>query len=138
MKDAPRGPILIAEDNVTAQQVAKRLVARLGYQVDVVPSGLQALDAMSRTHYSLVLMDCQMPRMNGYEAAAEIRKREGASRHTPIIAMTAGSAPGELENCMTAGMDDYIEKPVQLRELAAALERWTPPASGPLEGSNAA
>ena len=115
--------ILVAEDNPINQRVTLGQLARLGFQADVVNNGVEALDALSRTRYDLVFMDCQMPEMDGYQAAREIRRREGP-RRTTIIALTAGAMQGVREECLAAGMDDYIAKPVQLEKLQAILEQW--------------
>jgi CheY-like chemotaxis protein len=120
-----RGYILIAEDNSVNQRLAARLVERLGFQADVAHDGREALHAVSRFEYSAVLMDCQMPEMDGFEATAEIRRLETPNRRTPIIAMTAHAMSGDRERCLNAGMDDYISKPIRPQELAEILERWT-------------
>jgi CheY-like chemotaxis protein len=97
--------------------VASDRLAGLGYRVDVASNGKDALDALSLRSYDVVLMDCGMPVMDGYAATAEIRKREGESEHTPIIAMTAHAMNGDRDRCVSAGMDDYITKPVKRKTL---------------------
>jgi two-component system, sensor histidine kinase and response regulator len=122
----PRGPrILIVEDTPINRQVARGMLDRLGYGADVASNGLEALESLSRGSYAAILMDCQMPVMDGFEATREIRQREGTIRHTPIIAMTANAKRGERERCLAAGMDDYIAKPVRLQELQSRLRRWS-------------
>ena len=116
--------ILVAEDNPINQKVVLRMLEKLGHRADVVPNGGEALKALEMLAYDMVLMDIQMPEMNGFEATGEIRRREeGTGRHIPVIAMTFHALLGDPEKFLDAGMDDYVTKPVQPAELAAAIAR---------------
>ena len=116
--------VLVVEDNAANLKVTVRMVERLGYRADVAANGAEAVNILKGLQYDAVLMDCQMPEMDGYEATRRIRADEAAGRHLPIIAMTAAALAGDRERCLAAGMDDYISKPVKLHVVAALLERW--------------
>ncbi len=121
---AARGRILLAEDNEINQQVTVRLLEKRGYRVDAVSNGREALEALSRTKYAAVLMDCQMPEMDGFEATQAIRHMERSSRkHVPIIALTANVMQGDRERCLEAGMDGYVSKPIRAKELFDIVDR---------------
>jgi PAS domain S-box-containing protein len=128
-----RGPrddvvVLLVEDNTMNQLVATRMLAKLGYRADVANNGREALTAIAAGDYAAVLMDCQMPEMDGYEATRQLRRQEyGTGRHLPVIAMTAAAMQGDREACLEAGMDDYITKPVRPDNIAETLERWIRP-----------
>ena len=107
------------------QKVAVRLLEKLGCRVDVAANGLEAVELLAELAYDLVFMDCQMPEMDGFEATRTIRQREASSgHHVPIIAMTANAMQGDSEQCLAAGMDDYLSKPVSFEALAAAARKW--------------
>jgi two-component system, sensor histidine kinase and response regulator len=117
--------ILLAEDNVVNQKLAVRILEQFGHRVMVGSDGVAAIDLFKRQPFDVVLMDVHMPRMNGFEATAEIRKlQEGTGKRTPIIALTANAMTGDREHCLSAGMDDYLSKPLNRLELENAIERW--------------
>ena len=122
--------VLVAEDSPLNQQVALKQLEKLGFEADAVADGTQVMEALNRKSYAVILMDCQMPEMSGYEATWQIRERErqgaqgsGSAPHVYIIAMTANTRADTREKCQAAGMDDFIDKPVQLPALEAALQR---------------
>ena len=121
--------ILIADDNAMNQRVAQAMVQALGIPSDVVPSGSQALEALERGAYDLILLDCNMPGMDGFETTTEIRKRalkDRRGQRLPVIALTASAMGGTREKCLAAGMDDYLVKPLRPEALRTALVAWLP------------
>ncbi|HEV7534844.1 MAG TPA: response regulator, partial [Acidimicrobiia bacterium] len=126
-----RGPLLVAEDNEINQMVARGILTKLGYRLDVVANGAEAVAAAGRTRYAAILMDCHMPELDGYQATAQIRAGEATGARTPIIAMTAGVLTEDRERALAAGMDDYVAKPVKPEQLEAALARWVPDRRSP-------
>jgi len=115
--------LLVAEDNLINQKVAVAILTGAGYRVDTVLDGAAAVRATAARRYDAILMDCQMPELNGYEATAAIRAQEGPDRHTPIIAMTAGARPEDRDRCLAEGMDSYLAKPVSKDALLALVAR---------------
>jgi CheY-like chemotaxis protein len=128
--ELPRWPfpplVLIAEDNQINQIVAARVLERCGCRPVVVGDGREALRAFEEQRFDAVLMDCQMPEMDGYQATAALRDREQDGRRVPVIAMTAQAMDGDRARCLEAGMDDYITKPLRHADLAEMLHRWIP------------
>lgn len=116
--------VLVVEDNVVNQKVAMRMLTSLGYDVDIAVNGKEGVDAVVAGNYHVVLMDCEMPEMNGYDATRALRQLTSDKRDIPVIAMTAHALPGERNRCFEAGMDDYVSKPVRREALADALQRW--------------
>ena len=123
-----RGRVLVAEDNAVNQRLIAAQLARLGLHCDIVANGAEALAAITQLPYDVVLMDCQMPEMDGWQATRELRERERilGGRRLPVVAMTANAMSGDRETCLNAGMDDYLAKPVRADVLAEALVRWLP------------
>jgi CheY-like chemotaxis protein len=117
--------ILLAEDNEVNQQVALYQLRMLDHDVDLAPNGVEALKLFDKNEYDVVLMDIHMPELDGYATTAEIRRREGKAKRTPIIAMTANALPEDREKCLAAGMDDHLAKPIQARALVRVLEQST-------------
>lgn len=123
--DAPRPRVLVTEDNAVNQKVAQRMLERLGFDSDLACDGQEALDHLDRTDFDLILMDCQMPRMDGFEAVARIRDRHDDRAEIPIIGVTANAMEGDRDRCLQAGMDDYLSKPLNLATLEVMLKKWT-------------
>jgi two-component system sensor histidine kinase/response regulator len=119
--------VLVAEDNPINQKLAKRLLEKLGCQVDVASNGVEAVQMWAQFGYNAIFMDCLMPEMDGYEATRQIRMREQqnpARSHTPIVALTANTMPGDRERCISSGMDDFIPKPIPPDAMNRMLRRW--------------
>jgi len=124
-EQATRGQrVLLAEDNLVNQEVARMMLELLDCQVDAVATGREAIHALERASYDLVLMDCHMPDLDGFAATAEIRRRAGELNPPPIIALTADALEGSREECLAAGMDGYVSKPFTQAQLQAVLEQW--------------
>jgi two-component system sensor histidine kinase/response regulator len=123
-----RNRILLAEDNLVNQKVARGLLEKMGYRVDIVADGVAAVAAWQSGKFDLIIMDCQMPQMDGYAATREIRRLESGKSHIPIVALTAHAMKGDEEKCRAAGMDDYLSKPIDRAKLDASLERLLPSA----------
>jgi two-component system sensor histidine kinase/response regulator len=119
-----RTRILLAEDNPLNQKLAVALLKKAGFTIDAVENGKQAVESLSRKSYDLILMDVQMPEMDGFEATRIIRERKDERRNTPIVAMTAHAMKGDRERCLAGGMDDYVSKPIEPQELLDAIRKW--------------
>ncbi|CAM2064481.1 Response regulator [Sulfidibacter corallicola] len=116
--------ILLAEDNPVNQKVVLHLLRKAGYACDVAHNGREVLDAVRRRGYDLILMDCQMPEMDGFQATEKVRQMERDDRHTPIVALTANAIKGDREKCLAHGMDDYLTKPVRQKALLTVIQKW--------------
>src|SRR6185312_3437638 len=125
--EARPAKILVAEDDRVNRTIAVAFLRHAGHEVDVASDGKEAVEACLRGAYDLVLMDCQMPNLDGFEATREIRRREGKGRRLPVVALTASSLAGDREKCLAAGMDDHLGKPIDPEELDATLARWLGP-----------
>jgi signal transduction histidine kinase/DNA-binding response OmpR family regulator len=119
--------VLVAEDNPVSQEVMRHILEGLGCQVEVASDGRQALEAFERKRFNIVLLDCQMPDVDGYQVASEIRQREGARQRTPLLALTASAMESDRQHCLAVGMDEYLTKPVNERILREVLSRWCRP-----------
>jgi CheY-like chemotaxis protein len=128
------GDILVVEDNLINQQVALGILQIQGYRVSVANNGREALDAYAQGAFDLILMDCQMPEMDGFEATVQIRRREQSSggRRVPIVALTANAMAQDREECLNAGMDDHLAKPFSMQTMQEMLDRWMPQRSSRL------
>jgi two-component system sensor histidine kinase/response regulator len=122
--------LLLVEDNFVNQRVAVYMLTKLGHRVDVATHGREAIDMLSKAHYGLVLMDCQMPEMDGFEATRIIRDQTSSvlDHGVPVVAMTANAFPEDRARALACGMNDFLAKPVDRAVLAAALEKWLKPA----------
>lgn len=123
-KDQNNISVLVAEDNLINQKVAKKIFERKGMNVEIVDNGEKALEAARNNRYDIIFLDINMPRMDGYEATRKIRKEEAEGERVPIIALTASAMKGDRETCLEAGMDDYVSKPINRKELNQVLDKW--------------
>ncbi len=122
----PGKKILIAEDYFVNQEVTQDILELMEFTVDVAENGREALEKYEQSSYDAILMDVQMPEMDGYQTTAEIRKKEQNGRRTPIIALTANAMSGDREKCLEAGMDDYLSKPIEATKLEEILKKYIP------------
>lgn len=122
----PGRKILVAEDYIVNQEVIQDILELMDLEVEIAENGKEAIDKHLEKHYDLILMDIQMPELDGFEATKKIRKIEGDSGHTTIIALTANALAGDREKCLQAGMDDYLSKPIEAKKLEEILLKYLP------------
>jgi len=122
----PPKRVLVADDQRVNRTLTMRRLQQLGFTVDVVENGLQVIEALTRSRYDLVFLDCHMPHLDGFQAARWIREHEGTEIHTPLIAFTASVTGGDRDRCLAAGMDDFVSKPIEESELIRVIRRWLP------------
>jgi CheY-like chemotaxis protein len=125
--------VLVVEDHPVNQTIIRAMLTRMGCDIDMADNGVQALSAFETNTYDLVLMDCQMPEMDGFDTTRALREREALNPtmgRVPVIALTALAMLGDAERCLAAGMDDYLTKPIQLEQLSAKMQRWRPTEEG--------
>jgi CheY-like chemotaxis protein len=126
---ARRKKILIVEDNKINQRLASRVLQREGFSTEVVSNGIEAVEAVAAGSYDLILMDCQMPEMSGYEASKKIRERESGGERVPIIALTAMVREKDRKKCLESGMDDFLVKPFESTQVVAMIHKWLLPSN---------
>ncbi|MEY2425961.1 MAG: two-component system, OmpR family, response regulator [Actinomycetota bacterium] len=122
---ATKGTVLVVDDDAMTRRLAKEMLAKLGYESEAAVDGEEALDALCRCDYAAVLMDCYMPKLNGFDATATLRQREGQTRHTPVIAMTVSGSTETAHRCGAVGVDGFLIKPVGMGDLEELLDYWT-------------
>jgi CheY-like chemotaxis protein len=120
-----KGTVLVVDDDAITRRVTGEILAHLGYACECATDGVEALNALGRCDYCAVLMDCFMPNMDGFDATAALRKREGSARHTPVIAMTVSSSTETAHRCGAVGTDAFLTKPISMGDLEEQLEHWT-------------
>jgi CheY-like chemotaxis protein len=120
-----KGTVLVVDDDPVARRVAREILDRLGYASEDATDGVEALDALGHCEYCAVLMDCFMPNMDGFDATAQLRQREGRARHTPVIAMTVSASSETAHRCGAVGVDGFLTKPIGMGDLEELLEHWT-------------
>jgi CheY-like chemotaxis protein len=120
-----KGTVLVVDDDPVSRRIAHELLAKLGYAAEDATDGVEALNALRECSYCAVLMDCFMPNMDGFDATAELRQREGRSRHTPVIAMTVSASSETAHRCGAVGTDAFLTKPISMGDLEEQLEHWT-------------
>jgi CheY-like chemotaxis protein len=123
--EGPKGTVLVVDDDPLSRRVASEMLAKLGYDSQAAFDGQEALDALDKCKYTAVLMDCFMPRVDGFVATATLRDREGRARHTPVIAMTVSGSSETAHRCAAVGCDSFLTKPFSMGDLEELLEHWT-------------